>query len=184
MSTDTPSSTVPLPSPTLNGLPLHKPIANRFASTVLTRDQFRTPSPYRAAEAIDTEGHSWPAKGTKARKGETAEEREERLTRLAGAVGTVLECIGEDPEREGLLRTPMRFAKALMFFTKGYEENLIDIINEAVFEEDHDEMVIVKNIDVFSLCEHHMVPFTGKVRVVPIREREMRAFGVAVSTRK
>lgn len=89
---------------------------------------------------------------------------EERVQKLAGAVRTIFECVGEDPEREGLRETPERYAKAMMYFTKGYEENVRDLVNGAVFHEDHDELVIVKDIEVFSLCEHHMVPFTGKVR--------------------
>lgn len=88
-----------------------------------------------------------------------------RVQRLASAVRTVLECIGEDPEREGLQRTPERYAKALLWMTKGYSERLPDIIGNAIFAEDHEEMVIVKDIDVFSLCEHHLVPFVGKVSI-------------------
>lgn len=87
----------------------------------------------------------------------------ERLNKLSGAVRTILECIGEDPDREGLLGTPERYAKAMLFFTKGYQENVRDIVNDAIFHEGHNELVIVKDIEVFSLCEHHMVPFTGKV---------------------
>jgi GTP cyclohydrolase IA len=101
--------------------------------------------------------------GTRARREATAEEAELRQAKLAGAVRTILECIGEDPDREGLRETPERYAKAMLFFTKGYEENVRDLINGAVFNEDHDELVIVKDINVYSLCEHHMVPFTGKV---------------------
>ena len=108
---------------------------------------------------------TFPGVGTRERLESTPEEAEERLQKLAGAVKTIFECIGEDPEREGLRETPERYAKALMYFTKGYEENVRDLVNGAVFHEDHDELVIVKDIEVFSLCEHHMVPFTGKVRV-------------------
>ena len=102
--------------------------------------------------------------GTRARLEATPEQAQERLEKLEGAVKTILECIGEDPEREGLRGTPERYAKAMLFFTKGYEENVRDLVNGAVFHEDHDELVIVKDIEVFSLCEHHMVPFTRKVR--------------------
>lgn len=101
--------------------------------------------------------------GTRARLDATPEEAQERQDKLTAALRTVLECVGEDVEREGLLRTPERYAKAMMFFTKGYEENLRDIVNNAVFHEDHDEMVVVKDIEVFSMCEHHLVPFTGRV---------------------
>lgn len=102
--------------------------------------------------------------GTKARLEAAPAEAKARQEKLTDALRTVLECIGEDPDREGLLGTPKRYAEAMMFFTKGYEENLRDIINGAVFHEDHDELVIVKDIEVFSLCEHHLVPFMGKVR--------------------
>jgi GTP cyclohydrolase I len=87
---------------------------------------------------------------------------------MAEAVRTILECIGEDPDREGLQRTPVRYAQALMWMTRGYEERLADVINDAVFAEDHDEMVLVREIDISSLCEHHLVPFTGKVAIAYI----------------
>jgi len=103
--------------------------------------------------------------GTRSRLDASPEEAAKRLEKLTGAVQTILECVGEDPSREGLLQTPERYAKAMMFFTQGYEENLRDIVNGAIFHEDHDELVIVKDIEIFSLCEHHLVPFTGKVRL-------------------
>jgi GTP cyclohydrolase IA len=97
------------------------------------------------------------------RKGDDEGGREERLKKLSSSVKTTLECIGEDPNREGLLDTPNRFAKALLFFTKGYEEHLHDVVGDAIFREDHDGLVIVKDIEIFSLCEHHLLPFFGKV---------------------
>ena len=99
------------------------------------------------------------------RKREPSEETPLREKRLAGAVTTILECLGEDPTREALVQTPERYAKAMLFFTKGYTEDLMNIVNGAVFAEDHDELVIVKNIEVYSMCEHHLVPFFGKVRL-------------------
>ncbi|KAG2189475.1 hypothetical protein INT44_004617 [Umbelopsis vinacea] len=122
---------------------------------------------------IDIDGLSWPSIGTKSRRDETEEQRHIREEKIAEAVKTILSCLGEDPEREGLLKTPDRYASALMFFTKGYEQSIKDVLNEAVFEEDHEEMVIVKNVDIFSLCEHHMVPFTGKISIGYIPNRRV-----------
>ncbi|GAA5908902.1 hypothetical protein JCM6882_005479 [Rhodosporidiobolus microsporus] len=113
----------------------------------------------------DKHGLGWPGKGTLARLNSTPEEKSQREAKLADAVKTLLECIGEDPERDGLIKTPERYAKALLWMTKGYEERLPDVIGNAIFAEDHEEMVIVRDIDIFSLCEHHMVPFHGKVSI-------------------
>ena len=77
----------------------------------------------------------------------------------------LLEEIGEDPNREGLIKTPYRVSKAWDFFSKGYKENLDVIINGAIFEEDARDMVIVRDIEFFSLCEHHLIPFFGKAHV-------------------
>lgn len=76
--------------------------------------------------------------------------------------------IGENPEREGLIKTPERVAKAFEFLTRGYQQNLDEIMNKAIFTEKYDEMVIVKDIDFYSMCEHHMLPFFGKAHVAYI----------------
>lgn len=77
----------------------------------------------------------------------------------------IIESIGENPEREGLLRTPHRAARAMEFLTQGYEQDINEIVNGAIFESSNDEMVIVRNIELYSLCEHHLLPFIGKAHV-------------------
>lgn len=88
-----------------------------------------------------------------------------KLEKMTTACQTILECIGEDPSREGLLKTPARWAEALLFMTNGYKQTPQEVTNGAIFSENHDEMVVVKDIDIHSLCEHHMVPFTGRVHI-------------------
>lgn len=83
-------------------------------------------------------------------------------------VKTLLTEIGEDPKREGLLSTPSRVAKAYEFLTRGYQQDIDEVLNKAIFNERYDEMVLVKNIDFYSMCEHHLLPFYGKVHVAYI----------------
>jgi GTP cyclohydrolase I len=91
-----------------------------------------------------------------------------RRERLSTLVSQLLKEVGEDPSREGLLRTPGRVAKAYEFLTKGYHEDIDQVLNGAVFNEKYSEMVIVKDIDFFSMCEHHLLPFFGKAHVAYI----------------
>ncbi|XP_052001734.1 GTP cyclohydrolase 1-like [Xyrauchen texanus] len=93
------------------------------------------------------------------------EDNEASLPSIADAYTTIIRGLGEDPQRQGLLKTPRRAATAMQFFTKGYQEKIIDVLNDAIFDEDHDEMVIVKDIDMFSMCEHHLVPIFGRVHI-------------------
>ena len=90
------------------------------------------------------------------------------IEKMSGLVKTILSEIGEDVNRQGLVKTPLRVAKAYEFLTQGYHQDVDEVINQAVFDEDYDEMVIVKDIDFYSLCEHHMIPFYGKVHVAYI----------------
>jgi len=91
--------------------------------------------------------------------------KEEKLAKMTAACNTILECVGEDPSREGLLKTPKRWAEALLYCTKGYQQTVAEVTNDAIFEEHHSEMVVVRDIDIQSMCEHHMLPFTGKIHV-------------------
>lgn len=94
---------------------------------------------------------------------------DEKVTaQIAGHVKEILHLLGEDNEREGLIKTPERVAKALQYLTKGYFQNGIDIIRSATFDEEYEQMVLVKDIELFSTCEHHMMPFIGKAHIAYI----------------
>jgi len=93
---------------------------------------------------------------------------QEVTNHIAKDITTVLQTIGENPEREGLKRTPERIGETLQFLTKGYNENPEQILQSALFEEDYRQMVIVKDIEFYSLCEHHLLPFFGKVHIAYI----------------
>ena len=95
-------------------------------------------------------------------------EYREGLDELASHYKRVLELIGEDTERDGLQKTPMRVAKAMQILTRGYTQDAHKVLTDALFEEKYNQMVIVKDIDFFSMCEHHMLPFYGKVHVAYI----------------
>ena len=92
----------------------------------------------------------------------------ERIERLAYHYREILSLLGEDPDREGLVKSPERIAKAMSFVTKGYSEDPIEIIKSATFSEEYNHMVLVKDIELFSMCEHHMMPFIGKAHVAYI----------------
>src|SRR2546429_8160457 len=114
------------------------------------------------------------------RDGESELELDERLSRscqrltaenietLADAFREILEAVGEDVDREGLRRTPIRAARALEFLTQGYRQNLNQIVNDAVFESDASEIILVKDIELYSMCEHHLLPFIGRAHVAYI----------------
>ena len=102
---------------------------------------------------IDTNLMKWP---------------EEKVQQLMGHYREILQLLGEEPEREGLVKTPERVAKAMLTLTRGYDVDPKEVLNAAKFREEYRQMVIVKDIDFFSLCEHHMLPFYGKAHVAYI----------------
>jgi GTP cyclohydrolase I len=88
--------------------------------------------------------------------------------KLEGLYQNIIRDIGEDPTREGLLDTPARAAKALQYLTRGYHQSIDEVVNDAIFESDNDQMILVKDIELYSLCEHHMLPFIGRCHVAYI----------------
>lgn len=97
----------------------------------------------------------------------------QRTESLANKYEEIITILGEDSNREGLLKTPVRVAKAMQYFMQGYEQNPEEIIKSAMFTEDYRQMVIVKDIDFYSLCEHHMLPFFGKAHVAYIPNKKI-----------
>ena len=93
---------------------------------------------------------------------------QERIDALMVHYREILRLLGEDPDREGLIKTPERVAKAMSFITKGYSQDPIEILRSAIFKEEYQQMVLVKDIELFSVCEHHMLPFIGKAHVAYI----------------
>lgn len=166
---DTAVSTAPVSEHTTL-VPVKEPWYKKLSNVPLNT---RPASPYTLTAPIEMDGLSWPSKGARERLESNEEDKTAREQRIAAAVKTILSELGEDPDREGLLETPERYARAMLFFTKGYEDNIKDVIKRAVFEEDHDEMVIVKDIEVYSLCEHHLVPFFGKCHIAYIPNKKV-----------
>ncbi|XP_060149606.1 GTP cyclohydrolase 1 isoform X3 [Globicephala melas] len=124
-----------------------------------------------------------PADGWKGERPRSEEDNELNLPNLAAAYSSILRSLGEDPQRQGLLKTPWRAATAMQFFTKGYQETISDVLNDAIFDEDHDEMVIVKDIDMFSMCEHHLVPFVGRVHIGYLPNKQVLGLSKLASSR-
>lgn len=118
---------------------------------------------------VERNGHN----GKQAAEIDLQADTEARKQKMIQAVRQLLEAIGEDPDREGLLKTPKRVAEAMLFLTQGYNQSLEKLVNGAIFDEGHNEMVLVRDIDFFSLCEHHMLPFMGRAHVAYIPNQKV-----------
>ncbi|MBD2663239.1 GTP cyclohydrolase 1 [Richelia sinica FACHB-800] len=133
-------------------------------------NRFQSPLIPDLADAISTR----PDRNTHdGKQAELHTPSEENMEKMMEAVRTMLIGVGEDPEREGLLKTPKRVAEAMKFLTSGYNQSLETLVNGAIFDEGHDEMVLVRDINFFSLCEHHMLPFMGRAHVAYIPNQKV-----------
>ncbi|CAH8538636.1 unnamed protein product [Heterobilharzia americana] len=131
-------------------------------STMTTGDNSFVSNPCTSHDAVSTRITSVVADTVKDKSGEKSKST---LSKLEELYRQILICLGENPNRQGLMKTPERVAEAMLYFTKGYHEDLRYIVNDALFDEGHSEMVIVKKIEMFSICEHHLIPFTGHVSI-------------------
>jgi GTP cyclohydrolase I len=125
------------------------------------------------AERVTTRPDRNTHNGQQAQLHPAAATSSENTEKMMEAVRSLLETVGEDPEREGLLKTPKRVAEAMQFLTQGYNQSLETLVNGAIFDEGHNEMVLVRDIDFFSLCEHHMLPFMGRAHVAYIPNQKV-----------
>jgi len=114
-----------------------------------------------------------PVRPDRTSGGISAPHKEVGMEEMMESVRTMLLAVGEDPEREGLLKTPKRVAEAMRFLTSGYNQSLEELVNNAIFDEGHNEMVLVRDINFFSLCEHHMLPFMGRAHVAYIPNQKV-----------
>jgi GTP cyclohydrolase IA len=133
-------------------------------------NRFQSPLISNLADAISTR----PDRNTHdGHEPELRTPQEEEMEQMTQAVRQIILGVGEDPEREGLLKTPKRVAEAMRFLTSGYNQSLEELVNGAIFDEGHNEMVLVRDINFFSLCEHHMLPFMGRAHVAYIPNQKV-----------
>jgi len=140
------------------------------SSNGLNTNGVKTPSVDTTGKISYRPDRNSSSNGQSIKQQPTAEETDEAMIE---AVRTMIVSVGEDPEREGLLKTPKRVAEAMRFLTGGYNQSLEEIVNNAIFDEGHNEMVLVRDINLFSLCEHHMLPFMGKAHVAYIPNQKV-----------
>jgi GTP cyclohydrolase IA len=138
--------------------------------TIANRHDFNTSSIFLNSKTAATKPKGNALNGMKAESPDAAKVSQ---TDMVDAVRTLILGVDENPDREGLLKTPDRVAKAMQFLTSGYHQSLEELVNGAIFDEGHNEMVLVRDIDLFSLCEHHMLPFVGRAHIAYIPNQKV-----------